>query len=109
MWLSVMQRYMELHKLGVKMLAIRYPNWQGTPRETAVTMLEYCECLPTDLSTVEAALLRDSQAGTLLSQEAVQKNEISVQPSDLEELNRHLKNHAYIQIADFEVANTLKL
>lgn len=109
MWLSVMQKHMELHELGVKMLAIRYSNWKRAPRETAAAMLEYCGCRPTDMSAVETALTKDSQAGTSLSQAAVHKHEISIQPSDLETLNRHLKNHAYIQTADFEAANTLKL
>lgn len=109
MWLSVMQKHMELHELGVKMLAINYASWQQAPRETATAMLDYCGCRPTDMSAIEAALTKDSQAGTSLSRDAVHKHETSIQPSDLEALNRHLKNHAYIQTADFEVANTLKL
>lgn len=109
MWLSVMQRYMELHKLGVKMLAIYYSSWQRAPRETATAMLEYCGCRPTDMSAVEAALSRDSQAGTSLSRDTVNRHETSIQPGDLEALNRHLKKHTYIQTADFEAANTLKL
>ena len=109
MWISAMQRYTELHKLGIKMLAIHYPSWRQAPRETAIAMLEYCECRPTDMSAVETVLTKDSQAGTSLSQAAVHKHEISIQPSDLETLNRHLKNHTYIQTADFEAANTLKL
>jgi hypothetical protein len=109
MWLSVMQKYVELHELGLNMLAICYPSWQQAPRETAIAMLEYCECRPTDMSAIDATLSRDSQAGTSLSRDTLQKHEASIQPSDLATLNLHLGQHAYIQSADFEAPNTLKL
>ena len=54
LWLSNMERYSELHKSGVEMLAIAYPSWKQNPRQTALSMLEYCNCLPTDLTAIEA-------------------------------------------------------
>ncbi|NCF69291.1 MAG: hypothetical protein GWP61_25345 [Chloroflexi bacterium] len=49
------------------MIAIRYSNWRSHPRETAVAMLGYCNCLPSDLTAVYETLTKDSQAGTSLS------------------------------------------
>lgn len=109
MWLSNMERYMELQKFGVKMLAIPYQSWKLEPHQTALSLLEYCGCRPSDLTAIEETLKKDSQAGTYLSQEVSKKNRASTQLFDPGELNRHLQNHAYIQTADFEVANTLKL
>jgi hypothetical protein len=107
MWLSVMDRYVDLHERGIEMLAIRYRNWRSTPRETALSMLEYCRCRPTDLSFIDKVLAKDSQAGSYLSQARVQQRAGDDQTYNLDELNRHLQNHPVIKTAGFEAANTL--
>ncbi|MEO5887111.1 MAG: hypothetical protein ABIQ77_05550 [Anaerolineales bacterium] len=109
MWLSVMERYVQLQSMGCKMLAIRYANWRFAPHETAAAMLDYCTCKPADMTRIDEVLTRDSQAGTFMSQEVIQQKEKVMGAGDLEELNRHLQDHAFITSADFEVANTLKL
>lgn len=109
LWLSNMQRCMELQKSGVNMLAIFYQSWKQNPRQTAVSILEYCNCLPSDLTAIEETLQKDSQAGTYVSQASVRNNPAANQMFKLDELNLHLQNHAYIKTADFEVPNTLKL
>ena len=91
------------------MLAIRYVNWRSAPRATAAAMLDYCGCRPADMTVIDEILARDSQAGTSLSQEALQQKQKAIQANDLKELNWHLQNHAYIKAADFEVPNSLKL
>lgn len=108
MWLSNMERYMELQRSGVDMLAIAYPSWKSNPLQTATSMLEHCNCLPSDLTAVEATLKKDSQEGTFVSQAAVKRNTMGSQIFNLDELNQHLESHAYIKMADFEAANTLK-
>ena len=108
MWLSAMECYVNLHRLGIEMLAIRYPSWRLTPRETAVSMLTYCNCCPTDLTAVYAMLEKDSQAGTILAQDAAERAETGAGPEDLAELQKHLQNHPFINTSNFEVPNTLK-
>ena len=109
MWLSNMERYMELHDSGIEMLAIPFLNWKLNPRQTAITMLEYCNCLPSDLTAIEETLQKDLQAGSYVSQEVVKKNTAGSKIFNLDELNHHLQNHPYLKTSDFEVANTLKL
>ncbi len=109
MWLSVMERYVKLHEMGVEMLAIQYPSWRLAPRETAVSMLTYCNCCPDDLTAVYATLDKDSQAGTVLAQDAEERIETGAQAEDLAELQYHLQNHPFINTPDFEVPNTLKI
>jgi hypothetical protein len=109
MWLDNMQRYTELHKSGVEMLAIQYPSWKLETRRTAISMLDYCSCCPDDLTAIEGILTQDSQAGSVVSQEAVKKKNSPAQYFDRTEMDRHLLNHAYLRTADFEVQNTLKL
>lgn len=109
MWLSVMERVARLHEQGVEMRAIRYASWQSAPLETAVAMLEYCNCVPNDLAGVEAALAADSQAGTTYAWGTVAGRKESLEPADLAELNYHLAQHPFINSADYEAPNTLPL
>jgi hypothetical protein len=109
MWLRAMERYVQYYNMGIEMLAIRYASWRSAPRETAEAMLDYCKCRPTDMTAIYETLKRDSQAGTGLSREALEQRERVMAERELEELHRHLRNHAFIQEADFEVPNTLKI
>lgn len=109
LWLSNMERYTELHKAGIEMLAIPYSSWKLDPRRTALAMLDHCGCVPDDLTTIEETLTKDSQAGSSVSQDAVKKKTTTSQIFDPAELKRHLQSHAYLQTTDFEAANTLKL
>jgi hypothetical protein len=108
MWLANMERYTELHQSGIEMLAIAYPSWKLDARRTALSMLEYCGCRPDDLNAVEETLGKDSQAGSVLSQDVVKERTTGAQLFDLAELNRHLQAHTFIRTPDFEAANTLK-
>lgn len=72
-------------------------------------MLDYCQCKPSDLTAIYDTLTKDSQAGTVLAQEAIQKHARDIREIDFAELNWHLQNHTLINKADFELANTLKI
>ena len=109
MWLDNVERYMDLHKAGVPMLAIPYPSWKLDPLRTALSMLEYCGHRPEDTTAIEETLSKDSQEGSSISQETVKKKAISLDLFDKAEMNRFLQNHPYIHSADYEVPNKLKL
>jgi hypothetical protein len=109
MWLDNLERYMELHRAGIEMLAISYPSWKLDPRRTALSMLDYCGCRPEDLTAIEETLAKDSQAGSVVSQDNVKQKTLRVELFEPAKLERHLQAHPYIRTADFEVANTLKL
>ena len=108
MWLRAMERYVQYCTMGMEMLAIRYASWRSAPRETAEAMLDYCQCRPADMTTIYETLNRDSQAGTRLSREALDQRERVISELEIEELHRHLRNHAFIHEPDFEAPNTLK-
>lgn len=109
MRLDNMERYMTLHQAGIEMLAIRYSSWKLDPRRTALSMLDYCGHCPDDLTSIEATLLKDSQAGSAVAQDAVKRKSTPSWLYDPAEMHHHLQNHAYLKTPDFEVANTLKL
>jgi hypothetical protein len=109
MWLRAMERYVQYCGMGIEMLAIRYASWRSAPRKTAEAMLDYCRCRPTDMTAIYETLDRDSQAGTGLSREALEQRERVITERELEELHWHLRNHAFLHEADFEVPNTLRI
>ena len=108
MWLRAMELYVQYYKMGIEMLAIRYDSWRSAPRKTAEAMLDYSRCRPNEMSAIYATLNRDSQADTHLSREALGQHKRVITDLELDELLRHLQNHAFIHEADFEVPNTLK-
>jgi len=109
MWLTAMERYVQYCNMGIEMLAIRYASWRSAPRKTAEAMLDYCGCRPTDMTAIYETLSSDSQAGTHLSREALERRKRVTTELELEELHRHLQHHAFIHEPDFEVPNTLKI
>lgn len=109
MWLSVMECSLDMLETGMEILPIQYKYWRSHPRETAVSMLAHCNCLPDDLTAVYATLTKDSQADSMLSQDAVQKKDAVILPSDFDDLKRQLQAHPTIQRGDFELPNTLTL
>ena len=109
MWLRAMEQYVHYSRMGMEMLAIRYASWLSAPHETAEAMLDYCRCRPTDMTAIHETLDRDSQAGTGLSREALEQRGRVIREAELEELYWHLRNHAFIHDADYEVPNTLKI
>ncbi len=107
MWLSVMDRYVRLYEMGVEMMAIRFTSWKERPRETAVAMLDYSGLLPSELDAVYRALTQDSQAGTVLSQGAIRAHHSLEEQANTQEMDRRLRQHAFIKTADYVVPNTL--
>ena len=109
MWLTAMERYVQYSRMDIEMLAIRYASWLSAPRKTAEAMLEYCGCKPTDMKAIYETLNRDSQADSHLSRQALQQHNRVMDELELKELQLFLEKHAFINEADFEVPNTLKL
>ena len=106
MWLTAMERYVQLCNLAIDTLAIRYKSWKQAPHETARKMLEFCECIPTDMTPIYKILNRDSQQGTPLARATIGQQGKTANKDDFDELHWHLKKHAFINTADFEVPNT---
>lgn len=105
MWLSAMQRYVDLYNLDIDTLAIQYNSWLSHPQETAKAMLDFCNCSPNDMQSIHQVLNRDSQEGTRLARTALEKDKV-ISAEDLEELQWHLSHHVLIKTAQFEVPNT---
>ena len=108
MWLSVMEKYMNLYESGFEMLAIRYENWQIAPHATALAMLQYCG-MKIDDNALDDVLNRDSQAGTHFSRETLSKKGYNLGEEDIKLLKQLLHDHPVIQTPDYIVPNTMPL
>lgn len=106
MWLHTLTRHAEAYDLGMKMLAVRYTDWKKRPQKTAEAMLEYCDCLPIDLTPILSVLDQDSQAGTVLAQDVL-KEKWELSNHDRATLARVLSEHPFINSADYVAPNSL--
>lgn len=108
MWLSVMERYLELDASGVPFSALRYESLVANPDRVLRAIFEYCHVSSEALSVAAAVFSRDSQGGTKLSWERVRQN-VSGEVLDyfLPEIREVLREHSRINIPGFVVPHTL--
>jgi hypothetical protein len=105
-WLSVMERYLILHQQGFSMFAVRYKELSTNPQQVIKEIFAYCGIPTTDLSKVFKALEKDSQAGSVLSRENMQKKAGKLPENYLVEIREILQKHPTIQTPHFIVPNT---
>lgn len=103
MWLAVMERYMELRKNGMPMLAIRYEDIATAPKEAIRTVLDYCRFSNVDMQAVYKILEQDSQAGSVVSQEILEQRDFKLTDAHRADLARVLQAHPLINSPDFIV------
>ena len=105
-WLSTVERYMELHKMGMAGMAIRYEDLQAAPRETIRKIIEYCGLSSENMAAVYRVFERDSQAGSALSQENVGQRKLELSEADRIDFARAFQAHPMIKSPDVIVPTT---
>lgn len=109
LWLSAMERYLELSQKGVPMLALRYEDLVKSPQEMMASIFEYCGLPTYEITNVCKVFEQDSQAGSHLSRNHTRKYQLT----DLEmievkqKIDRLLKKHPEIQTPDYILPGTL--
>ncbi|MBA3945877.1 MAG: sulfotransferase [Herpetosiphonaceae bacterium] len=88
MWVSRIERCLELQRQGVPMLCVRYEDLQAAPQEVLDAMFTYCDLTVHDAAKLDRVVAQDSQAGTSLSQATLQESTKTLQEDDLVELHR---------------------
>lgn len=71
MWLSTMQRFVELARQGQSLHTVRYEQMAAHPAETLGALFRYIGIDEALVGAAQAAFERDAQEGTLLSRAAV--------------------------------------
>jgi hypothetical protein len=107
LWLSLLQRYLELHERGVPMGALRYEDLKAAPAVMLAAIFAYCGLPRVDLQDVMAVFDEDSQRGTVLSQEQANQNSYPLTEDHLAEIRTLLQAQPVLNRADISVPNTL--
>jgi hypothetical protein len=103
LWLRTMERYMQLQEQGMPGLAIRYEDLKSTPQETIHKIIDYCGLSPEDIEAIYRVFEKDSQAGSVLSQENVGQTKFELTDAHKADLAQALQAHPFIKSADFVI------
>lgn len=100
MWLSVVDRYIQLHQQRIPMIVLRYSDLVEQPELTIEAIFHYCR-LNTDAAETSQLLSRDLQRSGNPSQ-ANPQNRVKLNDAELDQkIRRLLSYHPIIQSADF--------
>lgn len=108
-WLRIMEIYVQLARKGIPVLAVRFQDLTVAPEQVIEAVFNYCHISVADLTKVNDALRRDSQAGTVLSQANIRQRQVDFTEQHLADIRKVLREHPTIQTPNFTVPNTLQL
>jgi hypothetical protein len=109
-WLSVMHRYLAMHNQGIPMLAIQYETLVSAPQPALRAIFEYSGLPAECVGLAEGAFAEDSQKGTILSRERLDKAKLSdLSPELIAQLREVLAAHPPVQTPDYVAPNSIKV
>ena len=108
LWVSVMERCLDLQRQGVPMFVLRYEDLQATPHAVLDALLAYCGVAASDVGGIDRVLAQDSQAGTSLSREDVQASTSELGAHHIAELHQLMRAYSPILTPDFVVPQTFR-
>jgi len=110
LWLSAMHRYLELNAMGIPMLAVSYETLVSAPEAALRAIFEHFELPLERVCVAQQAFGEDSQRGTPLSRERLDRaNRKGLTPELREQLREVLREHPPVQMPDYVVPNSLDL
>jgi hypothetical protein len=109
MWVSIMQRCLDLQQQGVPLFAVRYEELKAAPRAVLDVLFAYCEVAVSNVETITRVLAQDSQAGTSVSQVRAQQSKSELLEQHVAELHRLIRAYSTTITPDFIVPTTFRL
>ncbi len=106
MWVSVMERCLDLQRQGVPMFAARYEDLKAAPHAVLDAMFAYCGVAASSREALDRVLAQDSQAGTPMSQASVQQSGGRLPDDQVVELNRLVREYSPALTPDVIVPHT---
>ena len=107
LWLSSIDRYLELHAAGMPMLAARYEQLQTDPQAVMQRLFAHAGVTLSDPAALDAVLARDSQAGSAIAQ--AHQRDVEPDAAMLADMRAVIEWHPVIDRVDFVVPGTLAL
>jgi Sulfotransferase family len=108
LWVSVMERGLELQRRGVPMFVAQYEDLQAAPRAVLEGLLAYCQVGAGDAGGIDRVLAQDSQAGTSLSWQDVQASPTDWGPQHVADLHRLMRAYSPTLTPDFVMPQTFR-
>lgn len=106
-WLSVIERYLDLSRRGIPMLAVRYETLLAAPNAALHAIFAHCDLPLEQVAAAQSAFDEDSQRGSTLAKERVAQSGGAPHDDRLGEVREALAEHPLIRQSDFQVPNTL--
>ena len=106
-WVSIMERYLELHARGVPFCAARFEDLKRDPRGIVGALFEYCGIRLGDMGPVHDALRRDSQEGSRVAQENVKQASYQMPQKYLDEAAAIIASRPMLTGPGMRVPDTL--
>jgi hypothetical protein len=100
MWLSVMEKCLEMQRRGIPMFVARYEELNAAPRDVLAEMFACCGFSANAVGNLDAVLEQDSQAGSPLSRASVGEASVQVSREHIDELCRHIRESSQELTAD---------
>lgn len=91
LWLSPMEKCLEMQRCGIPLFIARYEELTHTPREVLTQMFAYSGFAANAVGNLDAVLAQDSQAGSSLSRENLGEASTRLTPEHLEVLRRIIR------------------
>jgi hypothetical protein len=108
MWLSVMDRYLQLHARGISMLAVRYETLLSATTPVLRAIFEHCNLPLNQVGLAKVAFAEDSQQGTSLARQRILSIEdVPMSEEHRAQISAILRRHPSIQEANVTVPGTL--
>jgi Sulfotransferase domain len=108
LWVSVMERCVDLQRQGVPMFVARYEDLQAAPHEVLEALFAYCAVTARDAGAIGRVLAQDAQAGTSLSREHAQGSTSAFGAQHVAELHRLIRTYAPMLTPDFVMPQTFR-
>jgi len=108
-WLSFMERCLELQQAGLTILPVRYEDLSANPRAVTAKVLDFCAIPNVDLDEFGDLFRKDSQAATPLSRQALKQVSWELDPTDLAAIRQVIAGEPRIKTPDFILPHTLQL
>jgi hypothetical protein len=96
LWVSVMERCLDLQRQGVPMFVARYEDLHVAPHVVLDALLAYCQVPARDVGGIDRVLAQDSQAGTSLSREDVQASTTELGAQHVADMHRLMRAYSPI-------------
>jgi Sulfotransferase family len=109
LWVSVMERCLDLQRQGVPMFVARYEDLHVAPHVVLDALLAYCQVAASDVGGIDRVLAQDSQAGTSLSRQDVETSTTDLGAQHVADMYRLMRAYSPILTPDFVMPQTFRL